>query len=96
MHTNTGLNKVLLVGYIAQQPELYKHPDKKQQISFTLTTFEVIKTSSGQYEHAETHYIKIDADNASISKLSLQKGDHIYVHGKIHTSHYVDERQIKR
>ena len=79
MYSNTGLNKVILVGYVTREPRLHTYKETNQQLLFALTTYETIKSNSGEIEHTEIHHVKIDILNPSIKNITLKKGDLVYL-----------------
>lgn len=94
MLTNSGINKVFLVGHIGKEPRWHSVNDM-QMLCFPIVTHEYIKKNGETIEHAEWHQIKIPATCAD-SSLSFTKGQLVYVQGKIQTRKLVDEQQIKR
>ncbi|RYZ99935.1 MAG: single-stranded DNA-binding protein [Sphingobacteriaceae bacterium] len=96
MYSNTGLNKVILVGYITREPRLHTYKDNSQQLVFTITTNEIIRSNNGEIEHTENHHIKIDTNHSALKHITLKKGDMVYVQGKLQTTAHIDEQHIKR
>lgn len=93
MFTNSGVNKVFLIGRIDGEPVL-KDLDKAEQVLFfRLVTTELIKDGKELTEH---HHIRIYREAALSGKSELKKGQMIYLEGKIKTRSYYDEQQIKR
>ncbi|MCJ8210467.1 single-stranded DNA-binding protein [Mucilaginibacter sp. RS28] len=95
MLSNSGINKVFLVGHIGKEPRLHSFQNEPQMLCFPLVTLEFIRKNGETTEHQEWHYIKLPAD-ATEEKQDLKKGQLVYVQGKIQTRKIVDEQQVKR
>lgn len=93
MFTNSGVNKVFLIGRIDGEPVLKDLDEAEQVLCFTLVTTEVIKDGK---ELTEYHHIKLYREVALSDKAELKKGQMVYLEGKIKTRSYYDEQQIKR
>jgi len=96
MFTNTGINKVFLVGSIGKEPRLHNFQDQQEVLCFPLVTKEVIKKNGEDFELTEWHNIKIPKEVASTCSQQLQKGHLLYLEGKIQTRSFYDEQQIKK
>lgn len=94
MLNNSGVNKVLLAGYVGKQPRKHSIHDT-QMLCFPLVTQEFIKKNGENTEHLEWHQIKMPLDSAGIDYL-INKGDLVYLQGKIQTQQFTDEQGIKR
>ncbi|RYU91214.1 hypothetical protein EWM62_04550 [Mucilaginibacter terrigena] len=96
MLSNSGINKVLLLGQITGDDFIYKKDTIENYLHFTLVTTESIKKGVLNVEHSEYHKIKVPEKLLSLDKLQLLPGQIIYLEGRIHTSSFVDENRIKR
>jgi single-strand DNA-binding protein len=94
MLNNSGVNKVLLVGYIGKQPRRHTFNDM-QMLCFPLVTQEFIKKNGERTEHLEWHQIKVPINSPGVD-YNIIKGNLIYLQGKIQTQQFVDEQGIKR
>ncbi|QJD94502.1 single-stranded DNA-binding protein [Mucilaginibacter robiniae] len=96
MFNNAGINKVFLIGTVNKKPRLHNQPDGYKFYSFPLLTDEIIKKDGQNMQHLELHEIKVDslAEFDLISQ--LQKGQVIYLEGKIKTRTITDNEGIKR
>jgi len=95
MMTNSGINKVFLVGNIGKDGRL--HDYKQQQfLHFTLITDESFKKSGEKLTHTECHNIKIPASLVDPVVDSFNKGRLIYIEGKIQTQSSIDDAGVKR
>lgn len=95
MFTNSGINKVFLVGSIGKEPSLMNFDDQHDVLCFQLITNEVIKKNGEDFELTESHNIKVPKEVAVSTRQQLQKGLLLYLEGKIQTRSFYDEQQIK-
>lgn len=95
MFTNSGINKVFLLGTIGKEPRLHNFEDQREVLCFPLVTTEVIKKNNENIDLIEWHNIKIPKEVA-VANLQLQKGQMLYIEGKIQTRSFYDEEQIKK
>lgn len=96
MFTNSGINKVFLVGNIGKEPKLHSFSDQTEVLCFPLVTKEVIKKNGEDFELIEWHNIKIPKDVVAANNQQLQKGYLLHIEGKIQTRSFYDEQQIKK
>lgn len=96
MFTNSGINKVFLVGSIGKDPRLHNFQDQQEVLCFPLITTEVIKKNGEDFELTEWHNLKISKPIAATCSQGLQKGDLLYIEGKIQTRSFFDEEQVKK
>jgi single-strand DNA-binding protein len=95
MLSNSGVNKVFLVGHIGKEPSWHAEKNEQKMLCFPMVTTEFIKKNGTSVEHIEWHQIKIP-DNFVDDKSIFKKGQLIYVQGKVQTRHFTDEQQVKR
>lgn len=87
-----GLNKVLLIGRLGQDPEMRYTPSGKP-----LTKFQIAVnrswTSSDNEKKTETEWFTIVSWGklAEICNQYLIKGQQVYIDGRLHTRHWVDD-----
>ncbi|MCQ6958928.1 single-stranded DNA-binding protein [Mucilaginibacter aquariorum] len=96
MLSNSGINKVLLLGQITNDPFIDSYVNDQRYVSVTLVTNEQIKRGDDTVEHNEYHKIKIPEKMVSQDRLQLQAGQVVFIEGKIHTSAVIDNDNIKR
>jgi single-strand DNA-binding protein len=96
MFTNSGINKVFLVGNIGKDPIWHNFQDQQDVLCFPLITTEIIKKNGEDFEITESHNIKVPKEVATLSNLQLQKGYMLYIEGKIQTRSFYDEQQVKK
>lgn len=94
MLNNSGVNKVILVGYVARQPRRHNINDT-QMLCFPLVTQEYIKKNGVNVEHLEQHQIKVPLNCSGVDYF-VNKGNMVYLQGKIQTQQFTDEQGIKR
>jgi single-strand DNA-binding protein len=96
MFNNAGINKVFLVGHVCKTPRLHKQADGLNYYSFPLATSEFIKKNNQSVEHTEWHQVKIPTQQLNDTAPDLEKGQLVYIEGKIKTHAFTDEQGIKR
>lgn len=86
------LNKVQLIGRLGQDPEVRTLNTGVKFSTFSLATSESYKDKSGQkVEKTEWHNIVVWKQLADIVERYLNKGDLVYVEGKIETKKFTDK-----
>ncbi|MDE7380938.1 MAG: single-stranded DNA-binding protein [Muribaculaceae bacterium] len=89
-----SVNKVILLGYVGQDPEL-SYPEKDRAIArFSLATNERQGTSG--VETTEWHRLICFDRNASFAERYVRKGTRLYVEGKIKYREYEDKFHVSR
>ena len=81
-----SINKVILLGFVGQQPTIKTFDNGDKIASFSLATTErAFKTKDGQEipEKTEWHNIIANKGLAKIVESYVQKGSKIYIEGKI-------------
>lgn len=87
-----GVNKVILVGNIGQDPELRYMPNGNAVANFSLATSESWKDQQGQIqERTEWHRCTAYRKLAEIIGEYVRKGSQIYVEGKLQTRKWQDQ-----
>ena len=88
-----GVNKVILVGNLGQDPEVRYMPNGNAVANLTLATSESWKDQAGQLqERTEWHRITMYRRLAEIAGEYLRKGSQIYVEGKLQTRKWQDQQ----
>ena len=86
-----NLNKVILVGRLASDPETRTTPSGQQVCSFRIATNRVWKDQSGQkQEKAEFHNIVLWRRLAEIASQFLTKGALVLIEGSLQTRSWQD------
>lgn len=92
-----GLNKVMLIGNLADGPEMRKTPSGKSVVSFPVATNRVWKTPSGEKKQGtEFHRIVAWENLANICEKFLAKGSPVYVEGRIQNRMYTGKNEVRR
>lgn len=85
------VNKVILIGNLGSQPELRNTTNGRQVANIRLATNEKFKDSNGKVQtHTEWHNLVVWGNQAKVCYNYLNKGDSIYIEGRIHTSKWTD------
>ncbi len=85
-----SLNKVMVIGYLGQDPELRYLPTSGQPVtSFSVATDESFTGKDGtRQERVEWHHIVVFGRAAESCKEYLKKGREVYVEGRLRTREY--------
>lgn len=88
-----GINKVILVGNLGQDPEIRYLPDGSPVANAKLATSEswMDKNSGQRQERTEWHRIVFFGKLAEIVAEHVKKGSKLYVEGKLQTRKWQDQ-----
>lgn len=90
---NKGVNKVILVGHLGNDPDVRYMPNGNAVANLSLATSESWKDSGGQLQECtEWHRLTMYRKLAEIAGQYLQKGAQIYVEGKLQTRKWQDQQ----
>ena len=93
----SSVNKVIIVGHIGNKPEGRYTPSGTSTASFSLATNESwIDNDKEKKERTEWHNIVVWNKLADFATEYLQKGQLIYIEGKLQTRTYKDKDDIQR
>lgn len=88
-----GVNKVILVGNLGNDPEVRYMPNGNAVANLSLATSESWKDQQGQVqERTEWHRLVMYRRLAEIAGEYLKKGSQIYVEGKLQTRKWQDQQ----
>ncbi len=88
-----GVNKVILVGNLGNDPEVRYMPNGNAVANLSLATSESWKDQQGQVqERTEWHRLTMYRRLAEIAGEYLKKGSQIYVEGKLQTRKWQDQK----
>lgn len=88
-----GLNKVMLIGHLGNDPELRTTTSGQSVANFTLATNENFKDSNGNLqEKTEWHKIITWGKLAEICHQYLKKGRQVYIEGRLQTRSWEDAK----
>lgn len=87
-----GLNKVMIIGHLGRDPEMRYTPSGRPVTTFTVATSRTWNTSDGE-RHTETEWFNVVAwgNLAEICKQYLNKGQQVYVEGRLQTRYWEDK-----
>ena len=92
----SSVNKVILVGHIGNRPEGRYTPSGTSTASFSLATNESwIDNDKEKKERTEWHNIVVWNKLADFATEYLQKGQLIYIEGKLQTRTYKDKDDVQ-
>ena len=93
-----GINKVILVGNLGQDPELRYMPQGGAVANLSIATSETYKDkATGQpKEVTEWHRVVIYQRLAEIAGEYLRKGSKVYIEGKLKTRKWQDQQGTER
>lgn len=87
-----GINKVILVGNMGQDPEVKYMPNGNAVTNISIATSESWKDQSGQpQERTEWHRVVMFRKLAEIAGQYLRKGSQVYIEGKLQTRKWQDQ-----
>ena len=93
-----GVNKVILIGNLGQDPEVRYMPSGGAVTNITLATSESWrdKQTGEQKERTEWHRVVFMGKIAEIAGEYLKKGSQVYVEGKLQTRKWQDQSGVER
>ncbi|MFM1688556.1 single-stranded DNA-binding protein [Aeromonas salmonicida] len=93
-----GINKVILIGNLGQDPEVRYMPSGGAVTSITLATSETWrdKQTNDQKERTEWHRVVFMGKLAEVAGEWLKKGSQVYVEGKLQTRKWQDQGGLER
>ncbi|HEM8291551.1 TPA: single-stranded DNA-binding protein [Providencia stuartii] len=88
-----GVNKVILIGHLGQDPEIRYMPNGGAVANITLATSESWrdKQSGEMREKAEWHRVCIFGKLAEVAGEYLKKGSQVYIEGSLQTRKWQDQ-----
>ncbi|MGS8100384.1 single-stranded DNA-binding protein [Providencia sp. PROV_01] len=88
-----GVNKVILIGHLGQDPEIRHMPNGGAVANLTLATSESWrdKQSGEMREKAEWHRVCIFGKLAEVAGEYLKKGSQVYIEGSLQTRKWQDQ-----
>jgi len=92
-----GVNKVILVGNLGNDPEIKYTQDGKCITRISVATSESWKDKDGnQQERTEWHRVKAFGRLAEIMGEYLKKGRQVYIEGQLRTEKYTDKNGVEK
>lgn len=85
------MNKVILIGYVGNLPEVRTLDNSAKVVNLSLATNERYINKSGEkVEQTVWHRIEAWNDIAEAIEKYVQKGDRIFIEGKLNTQKWID------
>lgn len=96
--SSRGVNKVILVGNLGQDPEVRYMPNGGAVANITLATSESWrdKSTGEQKEKTEWHRVVIFGKLAEVAGEYLRKGSQVYIEGQLQTRKWQDQQGVDR
>ncbi|EIM8480816.1 single-stranded DNA-binding protein [Serratia marcescens] len=93
-----GVNKVILVGHLGQDPEVRYLPNGGAVANITLATSESWrdKATGEQKEKTEWHRVVLFGKIAEIAGEYLRKGSQVYIEGALQTRKWTDQAGVEK
>lgn len=93
-----GVNKVILVGHLGQDPEVRYMPDSTAVTTLSVATSETWrdKQSGENRENTEWHRVVLFGKLAEVAGEYLRKGSQVYIEGQLRTRKWTDTNGIDR
>lgn len=94
----SGVNKVIIVGNLGQDPEVRYMPSGDAVANMSLATSESWKDkqTGEQKEVTEWHKVAIFGKLAEIAGQYLKKGSKVYIEGKLKTRKWTDQQGVEK
>jgi single-strand DNA-binding protein len=91
-----GLNKVMIIGNLGRDPEMRYTPSGRPVTTFSVATSRSWSTNDGE-KHTETEWFNIVTWGAlaEICKQHLNKGQQVYIEGRLQTRRWDDADNVK-
>ncbi|ALD15471.1 single-stranded DNA-binding protein [Buchnera aphidicola (Aphis glycines)] len=93
-----GVNKVILIGHLGQDPEVRYMPNGNAVVNMTLATSEnwKDKNTGENKEKTEWHRVVLFGKLAEIAGEYLRKGSQVYIEGSLQTRKWQDQNGFDR
>lgn len=93
-----GINKVIILGTLGQDPEVKYMPSGGAVCNLSLATSEQWndKATSEKKEQTEWHRVVIFGKLAEVAGEYLRKGSQVYIEGKLRTRKWTDQSGVEK
>jgi single-strand DNA-binding protein len=93
-----SVNKVIILGFVGNEPEIRQTQDGRTVANFSVATSESWKdkNSGEKQEKTEWHRIIAFGNLADIVKNYVKKGSKVYVEGSIQTRKWTDKNSVEK
>ena len=92
----SGVNKVILVGRLGQDPEVRQTPSGQTVCTINLATSDVRIVDGQRQEKTEWHRVILWEKLADLASRFLKKGRMVYIEGRLQTRNWQDAQGQKR
>lgn len=95
----TSVNKVIIIGRLGKDPIISNFQNGSKIATFTMATSErwTDKATGEKKERTEWHTISVTSPVlADFAERYLQKGQQVYVEGRLQTREWTDKQGVKR
>jgi single-strand DNA-binding protein len=91
-----GLNKVMIIGHLGKDPEMRYTPSGRPVTTYTVAVSRSWNSADGE-RHTETEWFNVVAwgNLAEICKQYLNKGQQVYIEGRLQTRRWDDKEGQK-
>ena len=97
MISKNSINRVILVGHVGQAPEVKYTTSGYPVATFSLATNEVwVDLEKNKTDHTEWHNVVAWNKLAEFAGKYINKGQLIYVEGRIHTQSWIDKKDVRQ
>ena len=92
------LNKVMLIGHLGDQVKMHYFDDKNCIGRFPIATNETYmnKQTNEKVSNTEWHNIVVRNKAAEVCEKYLNKGDRVYIEGRLKTRKWIDDKGQER
>lgn len=92
----SGVNKVILIGNLGRDPEVFTFSNGQKKVRLVMATSETFKNKNGdRVERTEWHSVVLFRGLAEVAEKYLKKGNTVYVEGKLRTRSWDDDKGEK-
>lgn len=91
-----GVNKVIVLGRLGQDPEVRMTPSGQQVCTMSLATSESWVKDGKKEERTEWHRVVLWGKQAELAGKFLKKGRNVYIEGRLQTRSWEDQSGQKR
>jgi len=97
--STSSVNKVILVGNLAADPEIHSMGDSGRVASFSVATSERWSDKGTNTKKEKTQFHRVSIFNQAMVEVTekyLKKGDKIYLEGQLENHKWTDKDNIER
>ena len=90
-------NKVVLIGYLGNDPEIVQLDSGKKLAKFSLATHDAYQNAAGEkIEETQWHNLIVWNETAEVVEKYVKKGQEVAIEGKLTSRSYEDKEGNKR